>query len=384
MPETSAQSVVPNFESVDELREGLAHKSRFAAVDLYPRDGSVLLGEVERRISQLAGVNEDQLVTYGSGMAAVTEAIDIGLERASNREPVVASASELYSQTKRFLDCHLQSIRAKVVYFDSGDNAEIERVFTKYRPDVVVAETIGNFVNVPVADTDFLLKQTRQAENRPTLVLDHTLPLSTGLAVADQLRTDDNIIVVESGTKSYSFNAELLGIGYSKHPQLINAMQRYRRTRGTVPSSRALDFINQVLPEDRETFNERNQRLFRNTGHIALRLAELADGNTDFLISHPGLPSHDNHDFYSKRYPEQATPIFYVQSAKYCQYEVAERLWAHPGVRDQAQLGQSFGFDHTRIVADENVGAVRVAGGAETDGRLLGEACAEALYGRSH
>ena len=71
----------------------------------------------------------------------------------------------------------------------------------------------------------------------------------------------------------------------------------------------------------------------------------------------------------------------YVYSAKITQQQILEKLWDHPGVREQASLGQSFGFDEARLVPDEFASTVRIAGGAYTDGKALGEACAEALYG---
>jgi hypothetical protein len=54
-------------------------------------------------------------------------------------------------------------------------------------------------------------------------------------------------------------------------------------------------------------------------------------------------------------------------------------LWDHPIIREYARLGQSFGFDETRIVIDENVNAIRIAGGATTDTEALGAALGEAI-----
>jgi cystathionine beta-lyase/cystathionine gamma-synthase len=382
MSQTSYSSSVRSFESVSELREGLDAKAQFEAVDLYPRDGSLLLGEVEAGVAQLTGVERDEALVYASGMAAVTDAIDVALHNSADSDtlPIVACASETYSQTKRYIENFLRNKRARILYFDSGDTEEVGRIIRDRQPDVIVAETVSNYVNVPVLDTVFLLEQVNDQEKAPTIVLDNTLPLSTAEPLGERLRPNDNVIVVESGTKSYSFNVELLGIAYTKNTQLLDYLRRYRRTRGTLPGLQSLDLVSGILPTSREQFDDRNSRLFRNTGDIALQLAFHNGDNSDYVISHPCLPSHANHELYKNRYPDDAAPVFYIQSWKLDQYSVAERLWSHPGVREQAKLGQSFGFDHTRIVADENVGAVRIAGGADTDGTALGEACAEALY----
>jgi cystathionine beta-lyase/cystathionine gamma-synthase len=377
------QPVVPCFESVEALQSGLEAKSQFRAEDLYPRDGSQLLGEVEAKLACLAGISEENTLSYTSGMAAVTDAIDVALKASGKPQPTLACAEQTYSQTRRYIDNFLQGTAVKIVRFDSGNNNEITKLIEQKRPDVILTETISNYVDVPVLDTQFLLDAVRQQTERSVVVLDNTLPLSTVSPLGESLSDDDNVIVVESGTKSYTFNTELLGVGYSKSEVLLDYLRRYRRTRGSLPSTRSLEHIMSVLPEDREDFDERNLRLFRNTGDIAIRLAENLKGD-EFLVSHPGLPTHDNYEFYTRQYPNQGTPVLYIQFDKQraSQYEVTELLWSNPDVQDQARLGQSFGFDHTRIVPDENVGTVRIAGGADTDGKVLGAALAEALNAR--
>lgn len=379
MSETCLRTVVPDFDSVAAMREGLEAKANFDHVDLYPRDGSRLLGEVEARLADLAGVENGQALAYTSGMSAVTDAIDVALHNSDTSTPTIACAAETYTQTKRYIENFLRGRRANIVYFDSGDRDEVARVLTDRQPDVVVAETVSNYVNVPVLDTDFLLELVRSREHGPTVVLDNTLPLSTAQPLGEKLDVEDRIIVVESGTKSYSFNTELLGLGYTGNPQLLDYLRKYRRTRGSLPSMQSLDYIGGILPTNREAFDERNLRLFANTGDIALRLAADLGDNSDILVSHPGLASHANNRFYSERYPDQATPVFYIQSLSRNQFEIAEQLWGSAAVREQAKLGQSFGFDHVRLVADENICAVRISGGADTNGKEFGSACANAL-----
>lgn len=377
-----SQGVVADFASVGELRAGLEAKSRFDPVDLYHRDGSELLGEVESRIASLAGVTPDSLLSYNSGMSAVTDAIDVGLHVAeADGLPVLACPGDTYSQTKRYIEHFLRDKRARVVYFDSGDPEDVDRVIEEHKADVVVVETIANYLNVPVLNTDALLEQTREAGRRMTTVLDNTLPLSTGLPLGEMIGEEDRVIVVESGTKSYTFNQALLGVGYTKNPELHDWLRRYRRTRGSLPGPEHLLRIDELLPTEHEEFDSRNQQLFSNTGRIACILAEAkTEKGAHLTISYPAVPAHPNHDFYTQHFPRGGAPILYIVSNKVDQYELAEELWQHEGVRDQAKLGQSFGFDHTRIVADENVPAVRIAGGADTDAQRLGQDLAEALY----
>ncbi len=380
MPQVStSETVVPDFASVAELRDGLYSKAQFANVDLYPRDGSLLLGGVETRIAHMAGVSEEVLLSYNSGMSAVTEAIDVALHCTESEEPVLACASDTYSQTKRYIEQWVRGKRAQVLYFDSGDPEDVSRVLSEHKPDVVVAESVANYLNTPVLDVAALLEQARQSDEQPTLVIDNTLPLSTGLPIGEMIGEDDRAIVVESGTKSYTRNSAMLGIGFTKNAQLFDWLRRSRRTRGSVPGPEHLEKISELLPESLWDFDQRNRALFVNTGRVAVNLDESLPEGGPIVVSHPELPSHQNHDFYKGHYPNGGAPVMYVFSHAHNQYGLAEQLWSHDGVREQARLGQSFGFDHARIVADEHVRGVRIAGGAQIDAEAFGKACGEAL-----
>ncbi len=377
---STSSSVVADFESVESLKIGLEAKAKFEHVDLYHRDGSVLLGQVEKRLAGLAGVKPENILSYNSGMSAVTDAVDVALHVAESEEITLACSAETYTQTKKYIEHFIRDKRAKVIYFDSGDANEVKRIIEDRRPDVFVAETVANYTGVPVLDVEALIDVNRDAGGNTTIVLDHTLPLSTGYPLGEQLTKDDRIIAVESGTKSYTFNKALLGVAYTKDLQLVDWLRRYRRNRGSLPGPEHLEKIDELLPLNHEAFDVRNHALQRNTGEFATRLAELKPNDAPFCINHPNIPSHDNHQLYRAQYPDGGSPVVYIESSKIDQYEIAERLWSNPEVRRHARLGQSFGFDHTRIVADENIAAVRVAVGSETNGQELAEACAEALF----
>ena len=382
MPEIAVEPIVPSSGSVEEFQTTLKAKAEFKPAALYPRDGSLLLGEIESKIANLAGVSEENLLAYGSGMSAVTDAVDIALLSSEKPERTIACAHELYSQSGKHIR-FWQRLGITVKYFDSGDKNAVKRAFEN-QPDVIVTETISNYSGVSVLDTEYFLDALRQSDKKPTVVIDNTLPLSTTQPLAEKLREDDPVIVAESGSKAFIFNSGLLGLSYSKNPQLLERLLHYRRQRGSLPSAQSQEHINGVLPESREEFDERNLSIFKNTGDIALRLAarlgvnEEIPSESEYIISHPALPVHDNHELYGEKYPEQATPVFYIHSSTLSQYQVAERLWQHPVVKEEARIIQSFGFDFTSILTDENTSAVRIGGGSETDGEALGEAMAEA------
>ena len=122
-------------------------------------------------------------------MAAVTGAVDTALHHANPSKglPVLACSLETYSQTRRYFAHFLADKRARIVYFDSSDTHDVERVIEDRQPDVIVSETIGNYLNVPVLNTSHLLENVRRAAKRPVVVLDNTLPLSTALPLGERL-----------------------------------------------------------------------------------------------------------------------------------------------------------------------------------------------------
>ncbi len=366
------KSSVPCFDSVNEFKHGLAIKERFEPIDLYPRDGCVLLTEVEKQIARLAGNNGGTTISYSSGMTAVCSAIEVALKYAGSEIPTLAYSRGLYKQTRKYIEQHAGR-RVHIIVFDSGSNEDVWRMLNKVRPDVVVTETISNHIDAPVLDTKHLLGLARLRRRIPTLVIDNTLPLSTGLPIAAQLHETDQIIVVESGTKSYTYNQELLGIAYTRHDELGKSLLERRRTVGTIPNGASLRRIAKLLPKTKKEFDERNKRLFKHTETLAHALHE-----GGLPVSHPAVSTHRNHALYRRNYPVGGTPVFYIKpSVNYC--ELATQLWRHPAVRRHARLGQSFGFDETRILIDENAGAIRIAGGAESDVDVLASALVEVV-----
>lgn len=390
MPTREREGAVPSFKDVTALREALEAKARFEPIDLYPRDGSELLGEFEATLAYLARTATGTALAYGSGMAAVTSAVEVGLKMSGKEKPTLAQGEELYSQTQRFTKFWLEDTkRAKVMRFKSNDLAKLEQYFAV--ADVILIETIGNYLSVPVTDMENLLRLSKENPH-VTVVIDNTFPLSTGMPLGEQITPEHRIIVAESGTKGDIFNEDTLGVAYSKDPELLEWLRKHRRTLGSLLGVRSLQGASDVIATTIEGFDERNKRVFANTLILAEAMQEaLKQGQADLnpendpldlyhtSINHPGLDIHDDHERFTQQFPDGGVPAFYVYSELYDQYKLAERLWEHPGVREQCDLGQSFGFNMTRIVADENVRAVRIAGGADINAEALGKALGEAL-----
>ena len=385
MSETLDHLAVPAFGCDESLVQAMHAKANFINEDLYPRDGSRALGEVQAELAQLVGVEEDQVLAYASGMAATTAAIDIGIHVSQKSRPVVAVAQETYSQTKRYAQNFLSPFRAKVIYFDAGDTNSVEDVLTRPDIDVIELETVGNSQNMPVLDIEHFLHTFRQLTKRPTTVIDTTTTLSTGYELGKELTVDDEIIGVESGTKAYTFNKAMFGIGFTKNPLLFDALRRYRRTRGDLPSTESQAKILSLLPQNREQFDERNQSTSRAAGIVGVKLADraLQTKSDDLIIAHPAIPTHPNARVFSEQYRSSGAPFVYVSAtpkSELTQYDLLKRLTSSDEVMKHAERGQSFGFDNGRIIYDENLPMIRIAAGAKTDAKAFGAACADALF----
>lgn len=381
-----AANSVPTFETNEALRRAMDDKMSFVNSDLYYRDGSERLGEIEERLAGLTRIGNGAVLAYNSGMSATAAAIDCGLANSAREKPVLACASNTYSQTRRYVENFVQGHRAEVRNFSSGSfdrgGDSIEAMLAK-EPDVIFAETISNYMGMSVLDVERLLLAVRELPNQPTVVIDNTLPLSTAMPLGEIIQHDDKIIVVESGTKSYSFNEELLGVSYSKNSDIRDWLRRYRRTRGDLPGNLAQNFLADQIPDSVEEFDERNRRLYQSAAQIAFILNERVDERPDLQlqIDHPSLSNHDNADIYATEYNGEGAPLLFVASGLIDQHELFDRIWSNPTVEEYAKRGQSFGFDEARIIYDEFQPCIRISGGAEIDSQALGHACADALYG---
>ena len=369
------ETAVASFENVDDLRAALELKQAFGAVDLYPRDGTCALYDLEQNVAELVGVVADELLLCNSGMAAVVAA----LETATNADTTLAISEQTYAQTARYIESYLRPRIKKLVRFDSGCTSSVSRVLERACPDVVLSETTGNGPDVPILDVEHLLSLPHITKRSPVVILDNTLPLSTAEPLAEHLDEDARVVAVESGTKSYAFNNELLGILYTKHPQLLQELRERRRTTGITPNVAAIERISSCLPE-KESFHTRNRAIFRATAQIAIAACEATADSCEAFVSHPILRSHPNHKLAAQRLQYGSSPVFFIHAfGKTDQFELTEKLWEHPTIRETCELGQSFGFNKTRILPDANYPAVRVSGGARSEGQQIGTAFAEVL-----
>lgn len=354
---------VPYFESVADVREAQFRRDNFLPADLYPRDGYMDLSRLEERFCKLVGVEPEKVLLYNSGMSAIVDALEISNPTTGD---AIIHGEQLYSQSFFYIKKILALRGVKTVQVDSGSVEEIAEAVTKYRPQTIFLETVANCPDIPVLDIDRLVNLSVLEEQRPLVILDNTLPSPTALPLGDVLRVHLNTLVVESGTKFYSLNTELSGMIYTYDEELIRELGVRRRV-GSILSPSATQTLDEVLLS-REEFHARNRRILINT--LTLARACLDAESAAFVTSHPNLPNHPNQEYVNLKYPDGVSPVFFIQvtdSQHLDQFRLTDKLWQNPVIRQYCRLGQSFGFDHTRIWPDPNYPAIRIAGGTERE-----------------
>lgn len=365
---------VPSFASVAELRTTLESRDTRVTRDIYPRDGSSRLATVEDVFTSLTGTESGQLLLTSCGMSALAAVFEATIATDTH----VAAAWQTYSQTGILLEDICRRSGARLTRFDSGEPTDVEKAISK-SPNVVFAETVSNGPDTPVFDAEHAIATCREQGLYPAILLDNTLPLQTGYSTTS-LPKYDNLVVVESATKAYAQNAELGGLIYSKDQDLIDSLRVERSKRGFGPSVGALAVLESTLPNSKAAFDERNTRVFRTTEILAQAAHRAVAGTSQLIVTHPSLPHHPNYAYSQERLVHGSSPVFYIQClGDTDQFALTERLWDHPNIRNHVELGQSFGFDHTRILPNTAYPMVRISGGYDTDCDALAHGLADAL-----
>lgn len=353
---------VPYFESVADVMQAQYKKNNFQPTDLYPRDGYCSLSGLEGRVSQLAGVGPENLLLYNSGMSAIVDALEI---RNPSSGTVILHGEQLYNQSLFYIRDCLRPRGVKTVGVDCGSFDDIAQSAAKYRPQVIFLETVANSPDLAVLDID-RLAQLSAEEQSTLIILDNTLPSPANLPLGEIIKHHANLAVVESGTKFYGLNQEMCGIAYTYNGELLAGLRKRRRF-GSILSPSAAETINSVLPS-KEDFDKRNRNIAANAFSLAIACSQ-ADSDR-FITIYPNLQTHPNHKDANFRFPFGAAPVLFIQITDlgdYDQFTLTKRLWENAVIRKYCRLGQSFGFDHTRIWPDSNFPAIRVAGGTESE-----------------
>lgn len=199
-----------------------------------------------------------------------------------------------------------------------------------------------------------------------TVIFDNTIPTETGLDMPKEIKgAKTPVLVAESGTKFFAKDTATLGIVYSNSKESMAQLEVERAiTGGYLPKNSEAS-----LPEQaKESFDERNKRILRNTKILAESLARLAGKIGIDAVVHPNLPAHPNYKYANEKMPDGATSLFYVVCKN--AWETAQEL-EKAGLKDKVDYGGSFGFDKTRFAIFFDDKVLRIAGGDELPEEFL-------------
>lgn len=358
---------VPSFPNVDALIQAQQAKKGFLEADLYFRDGSKLLFSLERQVAKILGVKLGNLLLYNSGMSAVTDALEVTRPTTGTR---IFRGDQLYSKSDLYISDDLRLRGASIYKVDAGSVQNIEKEVQLQKPNIIFFETVTNVSVMAVLDVERFLRLPILEDVDPLIILDNTLPTSTAMPLGDIISSSDRrVIVVESGTKLVRFNTDLLGIAYTENADLLLDLKKRRQRTGSLLNISAARTLREVMPKSAKEYDLRNQAIFRHTLRLARACQAAQKERGDFAVVHPNLPDHDNSDYANSRSPGGVSPVFFINPADWqsWQYEIAERLWVNPVIYKYCELGQSFGFDRSRIWPDDNEPTLRISGGIYTE-----------------
>lgn len=392
---------VPSFGTIKEVLQAQMDKQKQSGTQrLYPRDGGPELTQLEEDIADMLGIAKGHLLLYANGMTAVRDALDISDPTAGTR---ILRGEQHYSQAGKVISKYLgrDEEREKqgrlgkgrggcVFAVNQGSIEDIERKLTDKRPEIVFFETVTNGSEMATLDVKNFLGLPILRDLDPVIILDNTLPTSTGVPLGRMIETSDRkIIGVESGTKYLGVNYEMCGVAYTYNQDILTILKERRQAYGSLLSTSAIRAIRQQMPKTAEEYQSRTKAFFKHTLKLARACASSDGNNNEFVVVHPNLSSHPNSEYANICAPDGISPVFFIVPTDFSgvgHISIAARLGHDSVIRQFSDegckpYGQSFGFERIRIWPDDSAPVVRVSGGiySEVDQAALDKAFYEVL-----
>ncbi len=372
---------VPFFANIEAVKAAQLAKKEQREADLYPRDGSKELFRLERSIAEMLRVNPGNLLLYNTGMSAVVDALEVTRPTVGTK---ILRGTQHYSQAGNYITDELRSRQVSVLQTEPNSMADISAALISRRPDIVFFETVTNGSEMAVLDIEKFLRLQVLQDLNPVIILDNTLPSSTAVPLgAIMAASDRRIIGIESGTKYIGLNGEMCGIAYTYNSDLLLGLRKRRQRTGSLLSVSAVETIRDYMPKTAEDYHQRNGIIFRHTLRLAKACSDSPINGKEYIITHPNLPPHVDHQTADAYSVNGVTPVFFIQPMTFEEghYKIAESLWQNPVISSLCELGQSFGFDRSRIWPDDSSATLRISGGiySEAEQAELDKAFYEAL-----
>lgn len=375
IPRLSSRVIVPSFPTIRAMKEAIRAKDMHSVgVDLYPRDGSIALGDLEARFAELDEVRLGSLLLYATGMSAFADAV---LVRRPRR---ILQGEQLYSKAGKLtkMDLTRLGVTERIGEVNAGSLESINRGLREFDPDTLIFESVSNGHDMQVLDLQGLFELPDMKRLKPRVIVDHTLPTASLLPLGRFLETySDQLTIVQSGTKFHGVNGEMAGMVITYDNQLLTQLQDRRQMYGTLLSNSAVETVAAMLLS-KEQFDARNRRIAGNTTRLALACAEGLEGSKLYGASHPLISGHPNREYVLDNYPNGSSPVLFIplkdawrEDPEEGHFRLADALMTNPTLHKYVKLRQSFGFDETTMWVDGTYPGLRIAGGIEENGVML-------------
>ena len=277
----------------------------------YSRAGNPTWESFEAVVGALEG---GRAVAFGSGMAAISAAVEVLLHSVAAPVPAVACPQVHYAGSRGLLRTLAEQGRITLVrYAPDAATAAVEQA------DVVLIETPAN----PTMDITDIAAACRTAHARGALVLcDNTY--ATPLATRPLSLGAD--VVIHSASKYLAGHSDaLIGVAIARDPDLVDGLVGQRTLRGAVPG---------VLEAWLATRGVRTLALrFAAACANAQVIAErLADHPQVVEVRYPGLPGDPGHEVAARQMDTFGAMIAFRPTGGAERAEAvtrATRLWLH-------------------------------------------------------
>lgn len=354
-------------ETIASFNCALERKARNEPDNLYPRDGSFELTNIENISAEYICMPRGKVVWFNSGMATVVACIETVSPTLGD---VIIHGNQSYSRTTEYIKDDLKDRGVKNFVVDPGSIYDIQKAVERYQPKIISLETVVNGTEMAVLDLNKFLELPILREVDPLIILDNTLPTSSNLHLASfmEKHRDLKIIGVESATKFYALNHELGGFAFSYNDQLLERLFKKRVTRGVTPGPSAVETITKVIPPTKEEFDKANKLITSNTHRLAEAFEKASETSGSFLASYPNLPDHPNYQLANAICPNGISPVLFLiptNPDQLSHIEIAKVIWEKI-LKGRGHLAPSFGFGRTGISYDPKASYVRIAGGMES------------------
>lgn len=155
--------ITTSYPTIEEWEEVLEKYEKGESVEIYQRGGYAELEKREKKIAELIGMKEGEVVLFNAGMAAIRESLE--LENLTKGD-VILYSPDLYNHSKDYIEKELPKRGIKAVPVDTGNIKETEKAVDEYKPKVIFTETVGNTPNMPVVNVNRLISKVEKTNKK--------------------------------------------------------------------------------------------------------------------------------------------------------------------------------------------------------------------------